>query len=557
MLRHPRLGSCQRAAALLVAVALAGCGSGGLRPEPPGERMLMAEIALERGQYRLAAREYRAAAAASRDPKIAERAARVAFDNGQDTELEHTARAWLAREPGSETARRFLAVALLQLDRREAARSEFAKLIKTAYATPAQAFTALRESLGDLRNDTGAARVVASLAADYPEVPEAQYAAAVLALAAGDSPAALAAAERATALKPGWREAVWVQVRARIAGGDCRRGLQQSAALAAESNDADRLTHAWLLTACDRGAEARPYFDDLSRGTFGRAEALEGLAAIDLDARRFDPAAARYTEMLATGRNSDRAYFGLAQVADRRGEIVPAIRLYARITAGPRAIGAQLRAYRLLLQRGEPLTAARLLDDFATGVPDDRVGLTAGRAQVLAEFGHAREAEALLTRAIAAYPDREELRYARAAVLEHAGELPAALAELRAVVHERPDDPAAQNALGFTLADHGRELPEAERLIRAALNGRPDSAAIRDSLGWVLYQRGHATDALDWLQRAYAGDPDPEIAVHIGEAQWSLGQRADAANTWREALERTPGDTRLKDVLERHRAAIP
>ena len=536
----------------VVAAAACGCAPDPRRAEPPGERMLIAEVALERGEYGLAAREYRAAAAASGDPKIAERAARVAFDNGQDRELEQTAREWLAREPGSEPARRFHAVALLQLDRRDEARSEFAVLVRSAYASPAEAFTALRESLGDLRNDSGAERVVGSLTAAWPELPEAQYAHATLALAAGDSPTALAAASRAAALKPGWREPSWVEARARIAGGDCRRGLQQSAALAAESNDADRLTHAWLLAACERGGEARPYFEDLARGSQLRAEALEGLASLDLDARRWDDAVARYTDMLATGRNSDRAYFGLALTADRRGDAARAIRLYARISAGSRAVVAQLRAYRLLLQRGEGRTAARLLDDFAAAAPEERIALTAGRSQVLAEFGQGAQAQALLARALAAYPDREELHYARAAVLERGGQLPAALAELRSVARARPADPSAQNALGFTLADHARELAEAERLIRAALAGRPDSAAIRDSLGWVLHRRGRTAEGLEWLQRAYAGDPDPEIAVHIGEAQWSLGERAAAERTWRDALERAPGDARLKDALGRH-----
>jgi tetratricopeptide (TPR) repeat protein len=533
-----------------LALLLGGCA--GFGRTAPGERMLVAEVALERGEYGLAAREYRLAAAATGDAAIAERAARVAFDNGQDRELARTAAEWLAREPKSEAPRRFLAVAQLELDDRVAAENTLGELVTSAYGSPAEAFNALGEALGTLRNDTGVARAVGQLAGRYAGVPEAQYAAASLALAASDSPAALGAVGRALALKPDWREARWLRARARIAGGDCDGGLKEASALAAESTDTDRLVYAWLLTACDRGAEAQPYFADLARGRAVRTEALEGLAGLDVEARRWDEATSHYTEMLATGRNADRAFFGLAVVADRRGEPERAIRLYGRVTSGPRAVAAQLRAYRLGLEHGDAWNAARQLDEFVASAVEHRVEVTAGRAQILGEFGRGPEALALLARTATAFPDRVELRYARATVLDQSGAVDDALGELRAIARLRPLDPTAQNALGFTLADHGRDLAEAERRIRAALAERPDSAAIKDSLGWVLHRRGHDTDGLAWLQRAYALDPDPEIAAHLGEVQWTLGDRAAAERTWRTALEKSPGDPHLTEALERN-----
>ena len=546
------------AAAFAAALALlAGCAGGPQPQDGAATRMLLAETALARGEYPAAAREYRQAAVISRDAHVAERAAHVAFDRGQQRELLGIARDWLAREPGSEVARRFAAVALLELDRRADATREFRVLLRSAYPTPADGFAALQESLGDLRNEVAAAQVLGTLAAEWPDLPEAHYAYATRALEAGDSPAALAAAGRALALRPGWHEARWLQARARIAGGDCSRGLQDGSLLAAESTDADRLLYAWLLAACDRNAEARPFFEDLARGRTARAEALEGLAGLDLDARRFDEAANRYTEMLATGRNAERAFFGLALTADRRGERLHAVRLYARVTAGARAVQAQLRAYRLLLDAGDAVGAARLLDEFVLAAPEHAVAATAGRAQVLADVGRSADGLALLARAGSACPDSEELRYARATVLEHNGDPGRAIAELRAVLQQRPDDSTAQNALGFTLADHGLGLAEAERLIRAALAQRPDSAAIRDSLGWVLHRRGQSVAGLEWLQRAYGADPDPEIAAHIGAAQWSLGDRAAAERTWREALQRSPGSRPLQQALEQHLGQHP
>jgi tetratricopeptide (TPR) repeat protein len=552
------------AAWLCATLPLAGCaglpaGSGAAAGSAPeaGARLLVAEVALDRGQYPVAAREYRLAAAESRDPQVAERAARVAFDAGQDRELELIARDWLKRAPTTEVARRFLAVSLLNQGRAQEAEREFATLVHTAYPGPAEAFTALQQSLGEVRNLPTAALVVGRLAAGYPDVAEAALAHGTLALAAGDSPTAIAEAQRALTLRADLREARWLEVRARIAGGDCPGGLAGSAALAAEAGEGDRLLHAWMLTACDRGAEARPIFDDLARGRLARPEALEGLAGLDVEAGRYDDAVNHYTELLATGRSTDRAFFGLGLVADRKGERDRALRFYTRVTTGPRAGTAQLRAYRLLLDSGDPATAARQLDEYVASNPDARVLTTAGRVQVLSEYGRAREALALADRSLVAYPDQEELRYSRAAVLEKLDRVDEAVRELRGVLRQRPDDAQAMNALGYTLADHGRELPEAERLIRTAHERRPDSAAIQDSLGWVLFRRGRGTEGLEWLKRAYAAEADPEIAAHLGEVQWALGQHEAAERTWRGALEKSPGSRPLIEALGRHVGTPP
>ena len=64
----------------------------------------------------------------------------------------------------------------------------------------------------------------------------------------------------------------------------------------------------------------------------------------------------------------------------------------------------------------------------------------------------------VLEKGMQQYPDSVELRYAAASVYEDQGQVGAALHELSLVLKARPEDPAAMNALGFTLADHDKEL---------------------------------------------------------------------------------------------------
>jgi tetratricopeptide (TPR) repeat protein len=548
--RAPRSGPLL----LSVLVALGACTSQPRTSASAPVRELVAEVAIERGEYRFASTAYRDAAAAGHDPAVAERAARVAFENGQPDVLEGISRDWLARDPNSEVARRFLGVALLELDRPQDAQVQFASLLRTAYPAPAAGLLALQESLAT-QEDTGAiAQMFEGFTRQFPTLPEAHYAHAAAALQASNSVAALASVSKALDLRPDWREAQWLEARARVAGGDCTRGLAESSALAAEASDTDRLMYGWLLTACNHSEQAQPLFEDLARGTHFRAEALEALAGIALDAGHYEEASTRYTEALATGRDTDTAMNGLALVADRRGDSPRAVRMYERVTTGSRAASAQLRAYRLLLDAGDADGAARMLDRFVVNSPD-KIAITASRAQVLGDVGRAPDALALLGRAQAVYPEQTELRFARATVLERSGQLDPALKELRALVRERPHDAIAANALGYTLADHSQDLSYAERLIHQALGQRPDSAAIQDSMGWVLYRRGHAADALDWLQRAYARDPDPEVAAHLGEVQWTLGDQHAALSTWRGALARAPGNAEVLAALARRGAS--
>ena len=155
------------------------------------------------------------------------------------------------------------------------------------------------------------------------------------------------------------------------------------------------------------------------------------------------------------------------------------------------------------------------------------------------------------------YPDRVDLRYAEASIYEEQGRTADALRELEKLVSARPDDPAALNALGYTLADHSRELTRARRLIETAHAAAPKNAAILDSLGWVLFRQGHGAEAEVYLRAAYADDRGGDIAAHLGEVLWQHGRTADAEHIWSEASIADVDNRLLKATRQRFRAAPP
>ncbi|MCK7577981.1 MAG: tetratricopeptide repeat protein [Chromatiales bacterium] len=78
--------------------------------------------------------------------------------------------------------------------------------------------------------------------------------------------------------------------------------------------------------------------------------------------------------------------------------------------------------------------------------------------------------------------------------------------DLRWVLDKQPDNAAALNALGYTLADKTDRYAEAEELIRRAYELQPEDASITDSMGWIAFRQGRLDEAEEYLSLAWALD---------------------------------------------------
>jgi len=540
------------ALALLLAVpAAAGARAAGSSC-PRGDAWSLsvdAERALERGAWPEAARRYACAAALSPDAAVAERATRESFDWRQLERAAESARRWLELQPASEVARRYLATSLLRLYDEEGAAAQFSELQKTAYPDRARGYLVLLGILSSEGNETGAARVMERLAAENPQLPEAQYAAAMLWNRAEHGAKGLAAAERALALRPDYPQAEYARVQAFAVMGRDAEALDLSAKLAAGGDPLMQLSFAWQLLGADRRDDAVARFEDLRKGGGpAAADAAAALAAIAVDERRYADAL-RYLEDAARDpQQAEGLRWQRARVAEEQGDEAGAVRHYQAVRTGPRAIAGQLRAYRLLRRQGAPELAEMLLDDYLAAEPGDTVDVASGVAAILADEGKGKEAIALVDRALSVLPD-DGLRLARGYLLEREDRVPEAVAEMRRVVERRPNDPLALNALGYTLVDRTKSVAEGSALIARAIADKPDSYAIQDSMGWALVQSGKLDEGKDWLQRAWDRSEDPEVAAHLGETLWRMGRAEEAKKLWDEALADNPDSEPLKRAI--------
>lgn len=509
-----------------------------------------ADVAVERGEYALAARWRHQAALKSGDPAAFEAAARLAYDRSQYAVLAAICADWVKRDPQSETAHRMSAVAALELDRRDAALVELDWLVKHAYPTPDDAMESFGRSLGELHNPASVAAVMSRLADRYPDSAAGHERAGELMLVAGNAQRAFGEGQRASELGRA-RQGRALMARSLVVQGDCPQALSLVTALGGDAHAADKMMEAWLMTACGRDAEGEGIFQELAQRSSDRAMALEALAGRELATSRTDAAARHYRELAALG-SSQAAQFGLATVAERAGDSARALSIYRSLTTGRFATQAQLRAFRLRVGQGGVDWAERLLDDFVAATPLLRPELTVGHVLALEDLGEPDRALALAERAERAYPDVDELIRVRAEVLVRAGHTDEAVRRLESLLKARPDDPAAQNALGYTLADAGRDLPRARRLITAAVAQAPDHPAYLDSLGWLQFRLADYPAAVRSLARAYRLQSDAEVAAHYTLALYANGQGEAAGTILRSALERFPADPRLLDAKARH-----
>lgn len=320
-----------------------------------------------------------------------------------------------------------------------------------------------------------------------------------------------------------------------------------------EKNPGDqklRLQYARLLTATSMSA-AREQFEILSQQSPQDGDLLFSLALINREIGDAAEARAYLNRTIALDEHVGESYYYLGRIAEDEKNTEEAISNYSKVGAGPEYLAANSRVGLILIDRGELERSSAWFAQQREQFPSMREQLYGLETDLLSRAGLHQEAHDLLTQALAETPDNMALLYARAMISEQMDDLAAMEADLRALIAANPNNATALNALGYTLADRTERYAEAQALVARALELQPNEPAILDSMGWVLYRTGRYDEAVDYLSRAYAGFPDPEVAAHLGEVLWVKGDKDGAMTIWRGALVRDPEHPVLLKTLQR------
>ncbi|HEY6241221.1 MAG TPA: tetratricopeptide repeat protein [Burkholderiales bacterium] len=514
---------------------------------------LLAEIAGQRGNVALSAQAYVDLAKRTRDPRIARRATEVALYARMNTAAIEAATVWYETDPGSLRPLLALSGLLVAAGRYEEALPNLKKVLASSASEPASGFAQLTRTLASAQDKQAALKLVQSLAADYPKLPEAHFAVARAAANAGEERVALEEARKAGQLRPDYEAAVLLEAQLLQ-----KVSTDQAAALLAgylKRNPAareTRLAYARLLVAQKRFGEARAEFQKLMTGVPDSTDMAFAVALLSLQLKDYD-SAERYLKSLIDSpyRDKDAVRLYLGEVAEERKNLPEALRWYDEVGEGEQYVQAQIRYAQVLFKQGKLDEARARLQHAGAKNSQQRVQLILAEAQLLREANQPKAAFDLVGQALDRLPNDPELLYDYAMLAERIERVDILESSLRKLIEIRPEHAHAYNALGYSLADRNQRLPEARQLIEKALTLAPDDSFIIDSMGWVLYRQGKLKDSLGYLKRAYAGRPDAEIAAHLGEVLWASGERAEAERVWSDATREAPDNETLANTIKR------
>jgi tetratricopeptide (TPR) repeat protein len=327
-----------------------------------------------------------------------------------------------------------------------------------------------------------------------------------------------------------------------------------------------RVAYGRTLAGMQRAADAAREFRIVTQAAPDNAMAWYALGALELDLQHPEAAEKALLTFLnkldgtppedaETLKNSrQQAWLLLAQVAEMRGDLRAAEGWLAKVDAPQRRLEVTYRRASLMARQGQ-LAKGRALLQALPGESDDEVrARLLAEAQLLREVRQWEPALTVLEQAGQRFPEDANIVYEQAMMAEKLGRLEQMETLLRKVMVLKPEHYHAYNALGYSLAERNLRLEEARSLIAKALQYAPSEPFIVDSLGWVEFRLGNHQEALRLLRQAYGSRPDAEIAAHLGEVLWVVGEREEALKVWNEGARRAPKNEALRETRQRLKA---
>ncbi|MBL3824799.1 MULTISPECIES: tetratricopeptide repeat protein [unclassified Marinobacter] len=531
-------------------------------PQPPVEYadfepetlylLLSAEIAAQRGRYDITLVNYLKAAKQSRDQVVIERAMRIAQSLNGDNAQKQLAELWLEIDPDSLQAHRISAIQAVKGNDLQTAIHHMERIMDQGGDADFDSLAAMAANLPPEQQQELLA-LYNEMSDRHPDTPELEYSIALLLKVTGQPQQALNRLEPLLRDNPNFQPAI-------ILKGDLlyQTGQKSSALDYLLTNTRRFPGNRQMGTLYGRmlinEGELQAAQDEFNR-LVKRYPDTPGLrlshALVALENGQTDLAREELTQLAEQGHHTSEANYYLGRIEDQAGNTEQAIGYYQSVEQGNYYFPALARASSLLAENGQLEDAIDRIRRLREANPRQAENFWLLEVNLLLDQEQQQQALSTATEALEEHPDNIEIRYARAMLYDGIGQPADAEADLKQIIEQEPENAVALNALGYILTTRTDRLREARGYIEKALRLDPENPAILDSMGWVLFLEGQIEPALDYLSRAWAAFPDPEVAAHYGEALWMNGAEEQARIIWQEGLEQDRDHEVLRETINR------
>ena len=514
--------------------------------------LLSAEIAAQRGRYDITLVNYLNAAKQSRDPGVIERAMRIAQSLNGDNAQKQLAELWLDVEPDNLQAHRIAAIQAVKGGDLKTAMGHMEQIMNQGGDADFDSLAAMAANLPP-EHQQELLSLYREMAERHPETPELEYSIALLLKVTGQPEQALERLEPLLEANSNFQPGIILKGDLLYQTGQKGRALDYLLTNTRRFPANRQMGTLYGRMLINEG-ELQAAQDEFNR-LVNRYPDIPGLrlshALVALENGQTTLAREELTRLLEQGHHVSEANYYLGRMEDQAGNTEQAIGYYQSVEQGNYYFPALARASELLAQSGQLDQAIDRIRRLREANPRQDENFWLLEVNLLLDQEQREQALSTATEALEQHPDNVQIRYARAMLYDGLGQTAEAEADLRRIIEQDPENAVALNALGYILTTRTDRLREARGYIERALALDPDNPAILDSMGWVLFLQGRLEPALDYLSRAWAAYPDPEVAAHYGEALWMSGAEDQARIIWKEGLEQDGNHEILRETIER------
>jgi tetratricopeptide (TPR) repeat protein len=513
---------------------------------------LAGEIAAQRGDTKLAFDYAYQAALESRTPDAAERATGFALQANLPKKALQATMLWIELEPDSFKAHQIAAILNIRQQNLSAAIQHLQKVVTIANDQDHAGYLQAASIVEKAASGPRALAIMQQLVPSDSEDPDALYALALTASRAKQMELAGHYVDRSLKLRPKATSALVLKAHTLITTGKQSAGVEFLAQAVAESPNNLKLRNAYARTLVELN-QAQPALEQyafLHRKQPENPDTIYALGILSMQLDRLSEAKGYLEQLVEKRQRYNEACYYLGVIAEGEEQTERALDWYSRVEGSQQA-DAQVRIAKILSDQGDLSAARETLQRLRVAQPHHHLKFFLIEAELLRNNGRYTTAHQVYSKALEEFEDNTELLYARGLNAADMDRVDILEQDLRKILATQPDHVDALNALGYTLADKTDRLDEAKSYIERALAMKPDSPAILDSMGWVEFRLGNLAAAKDFLEKAAALSPDPEIASHLGEVLWQMGNTEQAKAVWNAAVEHDPGNRFIPAVKQR------